>query len=392
MMSTCQTNIDRDIVPLQPELSKQLHYSERLLKWNPYSKKNLALCYQFQTGRDGTPIRLIPDACIDFLFKCDRENPVAVVSGVQTAPRELVLAPDSVYFGFKPYSPKGMRPLGAAWHELTDAQISLEDDLKGAGWIAERLAAQETFDQRIAAIADFACHTVRHGEAVGRGHGKLHALLPSGGPAQAALGDIHPRHPGRPPCGGQGGVDARGVVALAAARVQHSGGRAGVLQHQGAQRLQEVGVIAAGQETAACGGHGLVVPGEPGVHLVGRQQVDIALPGDIKAMAPGTGIGPLKAHQRGGAEWTAEQAHLRTFSSSGAAAWPLPPMLRSSFLISQWIRKVRAARRRMMAPTRAISFKSRTRTVRRISPPSLNSSAIARPWASLRRVSGSRRT
>ena len=156
MMSTCQTNIDRDIVLLQPELSKQLHYSERLLKWNPYSKKNLALCYQFQTGRDGTPIRLIPDACIDFLFKCDRENPVAVVSGVQTAPRELVLAPDSVYFGFKPYSPKGMRPLGAAWHELTDAQISLEDDLKGAGWIAERLAAQETFDQRIAAIADFA--------------------------------------------------------------------------------------------------------------------------------------------------------------------------------------------------------------------------------------------
>ena len=111
MMSTCQTNIDRDIVPLQPELSKQLHYSERLLKWNPYSKKNLALCYQFQTGRDGTPIRLIPDACIDFLFKCDRENPVAVVSGVQTAPRELVLAPDSVYFGFKPYSPKGMRLL-----------------------------------------------------------------------------------------------------------------------------------------------------------------------------------------------------------------------------------------------------------------------------------------
>ncbi|MCQ4864408.1 helix-turn-helix domain-containing protein [Pseudoflavonifractor phocaeensis] len=155
-MSTCQTNIDRDIVPLQPELSQQLHYSERLLKWNPYSKKNLALCYQFQTGRDGTPIRLIPDACIDFLFKCDRENPVAVVSGVQTAPRELVLAPDSVYFGFKPYSPKGMRPLGAAWHELTDAQISLEDDLRDAGWIAERLAAQETFDQRIAAIADFA--------------------------------------------------------------------------------------------------------------------------------------------------------------------------------------------------------------------------------------------
>ena len=62
----------------------------------------------------------------------------------------------------------------------------------------------------------------------------------------------------------------------------------------------------------------------------------------------------------------------------------------SSFLISQWIRKVRAARSRMMAPTRAISLRSRTTTVRRISPPSLNSRAMARPWASLSRVSGSR--
>ena len=63
-----------------------------------------------------------------------------------------------------------------------------------------------------------------------------------------------------------------------------------------------------------------------------------------------------------------------------------------SFLISQWIRKVRAARSRMMAPTRAISLRSRTTTVRRISPPSLNSRAMARPWASFRRVSGSRFT
>ena len=157
MMSTCQTNIDRDIVPLQPELSKQLHYSERLLKWNPYSKKNLALCYQFQTGRDGTPIRLIPDACIDFLFKCDRENPVAVVSGVQTAPRELVLAPDSVYFGFKPYSPKGMRPLGAAWHGLTD-----ETDTPDFVELSELQLCQARGNIRMEVISDYTGYTGRY--------------------------------------------------------------------------------------------------------------------------------------------------------------------------------------------------------------------------------------
>ena len=157
MMSTCQTNIDRDIVPLQPELSQQLHYSERLLKWNPYSKKNLALCYQFQTGRDGTPIRLIPDACIDFLFKCDRENPVAVVSGVQTAPgRAGAGPPDSVYFGLSHTAPRGCVLWARPGTSSPTPRSPWRDDLRDAGWIAERLAAQETFDQRIAAIADFA--------------------------------------------------------------------------------------------------------------------------------------------------------------------------------------------------------------------------------------------
>ena len=103
-MSTTPVISDKYIAPLQPDLSRQLRYNERLLTWNPYSKKNLALCYQFQTGEDGAPVRLIPDACIDFLFRCTPGSPAAVVSGLQTAPRELVLEPNAVYFGFKPVS------------------------------------------------------------------------------------------------------------------------------------------------------------------------------------------------------------------------------------------------------------------------------------------------
>lgn len=155
-MSKCQFIPDHNIVPLQPELSHQPRYSERLLTWNPYSKKNLALCYQFQTGHACAPIRLIPDACIDFLFQCSEKAPSAVVSGTQTVPRDLILEPDTVYFGFKPYSPKGMCRLDTALHELVDAQISVEDALPGSGWVAEALASKATFDERIATIADFA--------------------------------------------------------------------------------------------------------------------------------------------------------------------------------------------------------------------------------------------
>ena len=44
-------------------------------------------------------------------------------------------------------------------------------------------------------------------------------------------------------------------------------------------------------ERAPRGGHGLVVAGGLGVPLVHRQQIGIALPGDIKTVAVGTAVG-----------------------------------------------------------------------------------------------------
>lgn len=154
-MNTATAPLDRNVVPLQPELSHQAQYSERLLEWNPRAKKNLALCYQFRTGSGRTPIRILPDACPDFLFLCDPQRPSATVSGLITTPRELELRPDSLYFGFKPYSVKGMRPLQIAWCELVDQQVSLEEQLSVEG-ILDVMAKAETFDARIAAIHAFA--------------------------------------------------------------------------------------------------------------------------------------------------------------------------------------------------------------------------------------------
>lgn len=155
-MSTMPVVSDQNIAPLQPELSRQLRYNERLLTWNPYSKKNLALCYQFQTGGSSAPVRLIPDACIDFLFRCDPGASAAVVSGLQTAPRELILEPNAVYFGFKPFSPKGMRALRTDWQELVDQCISLGEDCPDAEWVVEKLSTSATFDERVSIVAEFA--------------------------------------------------------------------------------------------------------------------------------------------------------------------------------------------------------------------------------------------
>lgn len=148
--------LDQEVTPLQPEISRQLHYSERLLKWNPYSKKNAALCYQFEAGASGGPIRLIPDACMDFLFRCDTHKPAAVVSGLCSAPRELRLEPGCVYFGFKPYSPKGIRTLNVSWAELGETQCDLRDLTRDADWVTELVCSGATFDERVGAVLSFA--------------------------------------------------------------------------------------------------------------------------------------------------------------------------------------------------------------------------------------------
>lgn len=145
-------------VPLQPAMKQQLCYQEKLIKWNPYSLKNLALCYEFRTGGEARSIQLVPDACLDFLFCFGEGGPSAVVTGAQTSPISLELEPDTVYFGFKPYSAKGMRRLAAPWTELRGGQADLAE-LTDCGRILEELDSAASFSERVRAIHDF---TRRH--------------------------------------------------------------------------------------------------------------------------------------------------------------------------------------------------------------------------------------
>lgn len=145
----------KNIVPLQPDMKRQLCYQEKLIKWNPYAIKNLALCYEFRTGKEGRTIRLVPDACLDFLFRFGAGGPAAVVTGVQTSPISLELDPDTVYFGFKPYSSKGMRAFSANWADLREQRADL-GDLLPSGEILEKLDQAASFGERVEMIHRFA--------------------------------------------------------------------------------------------------------------------------------------------------------------------------------------------------------------------------------------------
>ena len=99
---------------------------------------------------------MVPDVCLDFLFRFDgRSAPAAVVTGVRTTPLTLELEPGCVYFGFKPYSPKGMRNFGCRWAELGEQRADLRD-LMPCEEILERLSQTESFTQRVGTIRNFA--------------------------------------------------------------------------------------------------------------------------------------------------------------------------------------------------------------------------------------------
>lgn len=150
--------LEQVITPLQPDMKRQLCYQEQIVKWNPYSAKNLALCYEFRTGRERQSIQVVPDACLDFLFRFnsrDPQSPFAVVTGVQTSPIALELEPDTLYFGFKPYSTKGMRNLTCRWAELGEQRVELQA-LTPCERVLDRLNQAGSFSERVRTVRDFA--------------------------------------------------------------------------------------------------------------------------------------------------------------------------------------------------------------------------------------------
>ena len=146
--------VEEELVPLQPRLQSKLQYQERLVKWNPYSMKNMALCYEFKTGHKEETLELVPDACMDFMFSLN-DHPSAVITGVQSAPRSLQLEPDTVYFGFKPYSSKGMKRLSIGWAELLNTSVDLRDQL-ACDALLERIAKAACFSERVDTMCAFA--------------------------------------------------------------------------------------------------------------------------------------------------------------------------------------------------------------------------------------------
>ena len=143
--------------PIQPFLQFSTEgYEKQIINLNPLCEKGDALVYQFSTGSTPDPtFLLVPDGCIDILFNCDPENPSAIIAGYDNTSRLCRLAPNTTYFGIKPYSGfLGLKHLPVSPAELCGHQIPLEDVME-VGSLPEEITHAESLSDRTALFQGF---------------------------------------------------------------------------------------------------------------------------------------------------------------------------------------------------------------------------------------------
>lgn len=146
-------------VPFQPFISKNtniINYQEELICWNPAILKKGGLVYQFTIQNGPAEISFVPDACINFLFRCDSDKQEAWVFGLSTETTSFVLEDGATYFGLKPYSTVGMSYKTGAVSDLVNRISPFTDVFGATDILLDHLLHSQTFDERKMVILNYA--------------------------------------------------------------------------------------------------------------------------------------------------------------------------------------------------------------------------------------------
>lgn len=143
--------------PIQPNLINQNNYKEHIEFWNMTTNKGQALFYEFTTSSTlNHPIMIVPDTCLDIIVECDPHSPKAFFIGPNFKLKLLTLKPNTLYFGFKPYTEKGMcKNITYHYKDLGDEFVELQQ-LVDTEDICETLTMEHSFSERILTFKKFA--------------------------------------------------------------------------------------------------------------------------------------------------------------------------------------------------------------------------------------------
>lgn len=143
--------------PIQPKIRLNVKdYSEIVLEWNPVSIKKHALFYQFVSGPNPDCISLIPDGCINVLFKCDEKDPKITLSGIMLKENPLILDPNTTYFGFKPYSIVAVKDERLKFVEFLNESVELDYCLPDTEQLKEKILLANDLKERMFVLIEYA--------------------------------------------------------------------------------------------------------------------------------------------------------------------------------------------------------------------------------------------
>lgn len=141
--------------PYQPWVKYQTdNYYERTIHLNPLSIKSNVFFYQFTVKKESTnKIFFVADQSDKLIFKCVSNQSNAYFVGASDTYTEYDFEPNVTYFIVQPYSNFGLVKLEATPKELR-SQFELSD-LFNAGPLIDKIAAAESFDERVFIFKDY---------------------------------------------------------------------------------------------------------------------------------------------------------------------------------------------------------------------------------------------
>lgn len=144
-------NMIETYFPSQPEIEKHTNSYQELRPLGFWFSQDIALFYQFKTDAHlPTVLSLIPDSCIDVLFCCDSNHPIAFL---WTSPLHRRKQPEfkkgCTYFGIRFYPEQSLLSFNYPMGELLDQQLPLFEVMSGDQSIMEVIASQKSFSGRI---------------------------------------------------------------------------------------------------------------------------------------------------------------------------------------------------------------------------------------------------
>ncbi len=159
-ISNLLRELEKVMPPFQAAILTEKNCQTANEHWNPTAPKGRALFCQFEAAKkEDCDFRFVPDGCYHFLFKCDPENPNALVLGIGTTSFELTLEEKKTYFYVTPYSMLGTNSRVSA-SEMLGNVVSLGDLFDGSEKIMEDISRADNFEKRIASFNDYSMQNI----------------------------------------------------------------------------------------------------------------------------------------------------------------------------------------------------------------------------------------